>query len=253
MIITLNRDEILSAVVQNMGSLVGDLQDAQVGFINGDLAVVISVNEEIPDGMFDGEELYDASSNDANDTEETQGESSEDQGTDKPAKQVKRRKRRTRAEIEADEAAAKQAAEAEQSQQATGEAEGESQDAQQSETETQEETPVLESKPEAGSDNASPFEAETDPTNGPAGEDDGNIFDPKPVVDESAHVESSADDEELFSNTEPDPQVGANPFPSDNDGESLFDEPAADVKPVTETEDGFAKPREDDDALALFQ
>lgn len=252
MIITLNRDEILSAVVQNMGSLVGDLQDAQVGFINGDLAVVISVNEEIPDGMFDGEELYDASNNDANDTEETQDESSEAQGTDKPAKQVKRRKRRTRAEIEADEAAAKQAAEAEQSQQATGEAEGESQDAQQSETETQEEEPVLESKSEEGSDNASPFETQTETHDGST-EDDGNIFDPKPVVDEATHVESSADDEELFSNTEPDPQVGANPFPSDNDGESLFDEPAADVKPVTETEDGFAKPREDDDALALFQ
>lgn len=251
MIITLNRDEILSAVVQNMGSLVGDLKDAQVGFINGDLAVVISVNEEIPDGMFDGEELYDASNNDANDTEETQDESSEDQGTDKPAKQVKRRKRRTRQEIEADEAAAKQAAEAEQSQQATGEAAGESQDAQQSEAETKEEEPVLESKPEAGSDNASPFETETEAYDGTA-EDDGNIFDPTPAVDETSHVESAADDENLF-NAEPDPQVGANPFPSDNDGESLFDEPAADVKPVTETEDGFAKPREDDDALALFQ
>lgn len=240
MITILNRDEILSAVVQNMGSLFSGVQDAQVGFIKGELVAVISVNEEIPDDFFEEDDQVTVpdtngpDSDDADsDTEANQDSSSDDTDSAKSSKQSKKRKRRTRAEIEADEAAAKESPE-QDSDKDVGKAE-----------------PVQQAEAVGKSDDTPPFDA--DPKAETQSADDSDIFTPTPTADESTYVESSDEDEDLFSNAEPDPQVGANPFPSNDGEDNLFVEPEAEVKPVTETEGGFAKPREDESALDLFQ
>lgn len=259
MIITLNRDEVISLVKKQLWRLgvnISEVEgtesvtlDTEVGFINGDLAVVVGVNESVPEDIFDGEDHQD------ND-EDTDTDDQSNQETDKPTKQVKRRKRRTRAEIEADEAAAKQAAETQQPQQASGEAAGESQDAKQPATETQEETKVLETEPEAGTDQTEAVETQAKEATVTseeisAGEED-NLFAP-------THTETSTPEDEPPFDTD-DEEVepagaSGNPFGGDAhaDEDNLFaPTEKQDVKPVTESEGGFAKPREDDDALNLF-
>lgn len=260
MIITLNRDEVISLVKKQLWRLgvnVSEVEgtdsvtlDTEVGFINGDLAVVVGVNEEIPEGLFDNEELHDASTDDDDNTDQQ-----DTQATEKPAKQVKRRKRRTRAEIEADEAAAKQAAETQQPQQASGEAAGESQDAQQPETKAPETEAVLETKPEAGADQTQTAEAPTEeakPTEPvqQAESADDNLFAPTHTETAGSVADTKPVDEEV----EPAGATG-NPFGGDAHAaeDNLFAPTGTqETKPVTETEGGFAKPREDDDALNLF-
>lgn len=255
MIITLNRDEVLSLIKKQLwrlGVSINDVEgsddvslDTEVGFINGDLAVVVGINEEIPEGTFDNDALTDESEVD------NAPEQQDSQKSDKPAKQVKRRKRRTRQEIEADEAAAKQAAETQQPQQASGEAEGESQDAKKPEAEAQKAEEVLEAKFEEAPDQTETVEATAteagtpEPEQQAASEDD-NLFAPTHTEPAVSSVNAEA---------EPEPTgATSNPFGGDgHDDDNLFASPSEpENKKVVETENGFAKPREDDDALNLF-
>lgn len=249
MLIYLNREEILNAVVAHLGSTIGvGTSEVALGFINGDVTAVVGVNETLPDDLFEEGDHIEDDNDDTNEQQDTQT-------TEKPAKQVKRRKRRTRAEIEADEAAAKQAAETQQPQQASGEAAGESQDAQQPETKAPETEAVLETKPEAGADQTQTVEAPTeeaksaDPVQQAESADD-NLFAPTHTETAGSVADTKPVDEEV----EPAGATG-NPFGGDAHAEedNLFAPTGTqETKPVTETEGGFAKPREDDDALNLF-
>ena len=88
MLIQLNTEEILKAVVDSLPTL--DIDEARIGYINGELFVVAAVNDTIPDGLFEDE-----ASEEAETVEQNEGEK----------KPKKRRTRRTKAQIEADEAA----------------------------------------------------------------------------------------------------------------------------------------------------
>lgn len=88
MLIQLNTEEILKAVVDSLPTL--DIDEARIGYINGELFVVAAVNDTIPEGLFEDE-----ASDEAETVEQTSGEK----------KPKKRRTRRTKAQIEADEAA----------------------------------------------------------------------------------------------------------------------------------------------------
>jgi hypothetical protein len=238
-IVTLNRDEVLSLVKKQLwrfGVNISDIEgeenvslNAEIGFINGDLAVVIGVNEEIPEDLLDNEELHDASV-DEDTTEQVA------QNAGKPAKGGKRRKRRTRAEIEADEAKAKQAAEAEQQPETAKQTEAEAPNEVGAEAEETQADQNLAAEPEETADKAEAVEAQAEVAEAAA--DEPNLF-----VDAEPATAGGVD---------PEPEPTANPFPVDED-ENLFADSPAETKPVVETEEGFAKPKEDDDdAINLF-
>lgn len=264
MIITLNRDEVLEIVRHklqyvNMFNESNDVDamSAEVGFINGDLAVVVGIGEEIPEGTFDGEDFQPEASGGEETTEEVDN-------TGKANKPKQKRKRRTRQEIEADEAAARAA---EQAGETAGPldpdepTEPETQDEIVPEAKAPEEAPVLETQSEAEADQTPPFEPDAK-----AAEPE-NLFSAKsaepPRSLKETNVEPGADDAALFA--DPDSPaanvVSGDPLTDNNAGnifggnaeENLFAESAAEVKPVTETQDGFAKPSQDDDVLNMFQ
>lgn len=264
MIITLNRDEILKLVTAQLGNRYFGLVDPQdhevnidVGFINGDLAVVVGVSEEIPEGTFDGEDFQPEASTDVETAEDVDN-------TVKADKPKQKRKRRTRQEIEADEAAARaaeQSGETAEPLDPVEPTEPETPDEIVPKAKAQEETPVLETQPEEAADQAPPFEPDAK-----AAEPE-NLFSVEsaepPRSLKETNVEPGADDAALFADpASPEANVvSGDPLTDSNAGnifgsnaeENLFAEPAADVKPVTESQDGFAKPSQDDDVLNMFQ
>lgn len=217
MLIYLNREEILQAVVAHLGTTISiGATDVALGFVNGDVTAVVGVNEALPDDLFEEDDHIED-----NDTEQQ-----EDQTSDKPAKQ-KRRRRRTKAEIEADAAKAKteQTAEVVESSAPVEPAKAETPDAEKVEAPQQEVEAVAETAP------AQPAASEV------AAAEEENLFaDPTPAA--------------RAAEADPEPQgTTANPFGGDD---NLFADTAdAHVDSPVETEGGFAKPKEDD-ALNLF-
>lgn len=95
--ITLNTQDILNSLVASLANTLNvDPDELQIGIIKGEVVAIATVGESVPEGLFDTEESVAA-----------EAEVKEPA----PAKQTKgKRVRRTRAQIEADEAAAKEAA-----------------------------------------------------------------------------------------------------------------------------------------------
>lgn len=231
MLIYLDRDDILDAIKAQLGqSLNISIVDADLGFINNEPTVVIAVNQDLPDDLFEEDSSEISSNQEVNVTSDMV----ELVGT-KEAKGGKRRKRRTRAEIEADEAKAKQAAETQQSSAPVAETKAEAPDEIVAEAQTQKAEEVLEAKSEEAADTA---EAVENPFETAAVEED-NLF------SDSQSAATSSVAEEV-----PEPQgATTNPFGDDN----LFaDAGEAHVDSPVKQEGGFAKPAEDDDAINLF-
>lgn len=245
--IILNTDDTLRLVLLGLKAETGlTPTEIYIGPIKGEIAVVASVGEEIPQGTFDDDETDPVAEN------VSSQEKTNVVVADAPKK---RRKRRTKEEIAADEAAAKQAAETKQPQQASGEAEGESQDAKQPEAESKKAEEILEAEPEAGSDQAETAEGVAEEAAGSAddlfGSDadssvDGGDVDPEGLFEAEPTVTSSASNP--FGEAKGESSV-------DDESLDLFSDPAPSAeatKPVTETEAGFVKPAGTDDVLKLF-
>ena len=227
MLIYLDRDDILDAIKAQLGqSLNISIVDADLGFINNEPTVVIAVNQDLPDDLFE----EDSSEISSNQKVNVTSDMVELAGT-KENKGGKRRKRRTRAEIEADEAKAKQAAETRQSSEPVAATKAEAPDEIGAEAQTQKAQELLEAESEEASDTA---EAAENPFETAAVEEDNLFADPASGVAEEV----------------PEPQgATTNPFGDDN----LFaDAGEAHVDSPVKQEDGFAKPAEDDDAINLF-
>lgn len=255
--IILNTEDILRLVLLGLKTETNlSPLEIHIGPINGEIKAVAGIGEEVPQGTFDDD--------DTDPEVESESQVAEPVGAAAPKKQ--RRKRRTKEEIAADEAAAKQAAEAQQPQQASGEAEGESQDAKQPEAKGEETQEVLETKPKAESDKA-PETANTATEAGTAEEATDLFADPEPAGS-VAQPEAQTEQPEVDLFAEPETEVvtsaGQDPFAGNTEADhpevtedslDLFSDPtegAAAGKPVTTNEDGFVKPSGDDAVLDLF-
>lgn len=254
--IILNTDDILRLVLLGLKSETGLAPvEIHIGPIGGEIKAVAGVGEEVPQGTFDDDDTDPVAESEAKPTGEAE-----------PATPRKRRKRRTKEEIAADEAKAKQAAEAQQPQQASGEAAGESQDAQQPETKGTETEAVLETKPETGSDKAATAATTVAAAAGAGTEAAIDLFadtqpgsvaeQPVETQPETQHDKLFADEGEAASTT-----AASNPFGGEQQTEvsedslDLFSDPAPTQdagKPVTSTEEGFVKPAGGDAVLDLF-
>lgn len=253
MLVIHSMDEVVELIKARLSLKLGvspeDVQ-GQFGFINGEAAVVVGINEEINDDLFEEEDSGQQQTSDDLPTDKVEGET----------KPVKRRKRHTRAEIEADEA--KQAAEAAKSPEASEPAKAEGENSQQAEAKPESKAPVLEAQPEASADptetDKAPFEVDE-----PAAEE--NLFaDPadnagavvdagSPAAEPTAAAQGSVEENLFADDAEPTPTVAAqNPF-ADGESTDLFAE-TEEVKPTTEVSgNGFSKPAgTGDEVLDLF-
>lgn len=251
MLVIHSMDEVVELIKARLSLKFGvnpaDVQ-GQFGFINGEAAVVVGINEEINDDLFDAEDAGQQQTSDDPSTAKVEG----------ATKPVQRRKRRTRAEIEADEA--KQAAEAAKSPEAPEPAKAEGENSQQAEAKPESKAQVLEAQPEASADPAetdkAPFEVDE-----PAAEENlfadpadnaGAVVDAGSPAAEPSAAQGSVEGN-LFADAEPTPTAAAqNPF-ADGESTDLFAE-TEEVKPTTEVSgSGFSKPAgTGDEVLDLF-
>lgn len=210
---------------------------SQVGFINGEIVGVVAINEEIPDGMFDGDD--DDNLDDPSDDPDL-GKSAEVSNTSGETKGKKgKRRRRTRAEIEADEAAARQAASA---------------PAVATAAEPSVETAVEAVKEEKAVEVEEPKAEVVTSSEGSVAGSDLDLFS-QPAETEVAG-QAVVEDTAPFDTTDAVEVVtvaGSDPFASGSaePASNLFGGPE-EITPVTTTEGGFSKPAGETDPLDLF-
>lgn len=257
MIIQLNAEEMQNIVIAHLKNHIAGLGSIEglnqrMGFVRGEYVCVVGISEEIPDGIFDGEDddFTDHTFSDASDDSEESEDNSKDPREAKGENQNKKgsgnkRRRRTRAEIEADEAKQKEAESKQKDPpveaapvEATVETPVEA-----AETQTEAQTPSDEDMFATSAEDAA--EQPTDD-----GEPPFNVEEAEPVVE--ATQEAVANPDDLFA----DAGATANPFADNNaeavEEDALFSaEPVEQTKVVEQSEAGFSKPVENN-PLDLF-
>lgn len=256
MIIQLNAEEMQNIVIAHLKNHIAGLGSIEglnqrMGFVRGEYVCVVGISEEIPEGIFDGEDddfTDHTFTNESDDSEESEDSSKgirntfEAKGENQNKKgSGNKRRRRTRAEIEADEAKQKEA----ESKQKDSPVEA-------TPVEATVETPETQTEAQTPSDEDMFATTTEDTAEQPTddGEPPFNVEEAEPVVE--ATQEAVTDPDDLFA----DAGATANPFADNNaeavEEDSLFStEPVEQTKVVEQSEAGFSKPVENN-PLELF-